>query len=272
MPSEYRLDDFFFVLRADGKHDPALGQRHGEALEGRIGLARGAALSQDKSFDAVVAHDAAPERVIEIEDQAFTREPARGRDNPSHEIAVKRRNKGPDSLFRLMPVNRIAPRGAPGPCRLTVHVDQENAGGRCRVGESLIETVDQRRGRARNGRFVASKERKSRVEDRLLEDDGAKPLTRAPPQNAQRFDLCVDCRVGLFPRRPHRHRRQRGSFIENEKREIGPASVEEGVAAENHLAELTIRRNLNIENEAAVERGDADRRDQMLDGRGGHHR
>jgi hypothetical protein len=104
-----------------------------EALEGRIGLARGAALSQDKPFDAVVADNTAPERVIEIEDQAFTREPARGRDNPSHEIAVKRRNKRPDSLFRLMPVNRVAPGGAPGPCRLAVHVDQKDSGGRCRV-------------------------------------------------------------------------------------------------------------------------------------------
>ena len=63
--------DRLLVLAANGQQDAALLQRLGVLLEGHEGLALGVALPQADAAQAIVADDAAPAGVVQIEDQAL---------------------------------------------------------------------------------------------------------------------------------------------------------------------------------------------------------
>src|SRR6185437_6380932 len=71
MRGERREGVGLVVLGADSEDDAALGQREGVALKLGVGFAHLAALPEDDAFKSVVADDAGPERVVEIEDESL---------------------------------------------------------------------------------------------------------------------------------------------------------------------------------------------------------
>ncbi len=88
MAGEWCQRDCFIILRANGENDSALGQLMRVFLKGDKGFARRAALAKNQAFHTVVPDDAAPKRIIQIQDQAFVRPSALGRDDARHQIAV----------------------------------------------------------------------------------------------------------------------------------------------------------------------------------------
>src|SRR5450631_355855 len=65
--------DIGVVLRAHREYDTALRQILGVALQREMRLASGRAFAEDDALNAVIADDAAPQGVVEIEDEAFLR-------------------------------------------------------------------------------------------------------------------------------------------------------------------------------------------------------
>ena len=64
----------FVVLRADGEDDAAPRKLQGIALQGNMGLTDGAALPQHNAFQSIIADHAAPQRVVQVQHQAFRTE------------------------------------------------------------------------------------------------------------------------------------------------------------------------------------------------------
>ena len=81
----------FVVLGADGQDDAAAAEFAGVFLEGGIGLTEGAALAEGDALQPVIADDAAPDGVVQVEHQAFERPALLGRDPAADEVAVERR-------------------------------------------------------------------------------------------------------------------------------------------------------------------------------------
>src|SRR6185312_2935539 len=117
-------------------------------------------------------------------------------------------------------------------------------------------------------RIVASEQGQPRIQHGLLQNHRAEPLPRAPPQRGKRLDLAIERRFGLVAPCRNRQGSQRRRLVEREQHEIWPHRLEERVRVEHCLAELAIRRELDIEKKAAVESGDANGRNQRLDRRG----
>src|SRR5437016_4410959 len=65
--------DLRVVLRADREEDSALAQRQAIPLECRVRLAERRLLPDLQLVDAVVTDHAAPQRIVEVEDQALLR-------------------------------------------------------------------------------------------------------------------------------------------------------------------------------------------------------
>ena len=59
------------VLRADREDDSPARQFARMGLNAGIGLAQRAPLTQDDALETVIADDAAPKRIVEIENEAF---------------------------------------------------------------------------------------------------------------------------------------------------------------------------------------------------------
>src|SRR5437868_15329751 len=85
---EAALGDFRVVLGADRKQDTPLAQGQAIALECRVRLAERRLLADLQLADAVVSDHAAPQRVVEVEDQALLRS-AEGRADQARERARK---------------------------------------------------------------------------------------------------------------------------------------------------------------------------------------
>ena len=85
---ECRLGNVQVVLAAHRKNHPAARQLRGITLEGEKRLAAGAALAELDTVDAVITDHAAPEGVVQIEYQAFARQPGSGRRDPRQMFAI----------------------------------------------------------------------------------------------------------------------------------------------------------------------------------------
>ena len=65
--------DRLIVLRGNAQNDAALLQRQRHPLQRRMGFAQRAAAAERKTLDTVIADDAAPHRVVEIQNQHAAR-------------------------------------------------------------------------------------------------------------------------------------------------------------------------------------------------------
>src|SRR5579862_4297200 len=74
-------------------------------------FADGAALAEHDALDPVIANDAAPKRIVEIEDEALLRQPALRGENSAEEVAVERCHFRRNFHLRLEPARWIEPRG-----------------------------------------------------------------------------------------------------------------------------------------------------------------
>src|SRR5579862_5478035 len=101
------------ILGANSDDDAAIAQRQNIALETLIGLAGCIALSEQNPAQTVVADDAAPQRIVEVEHQAAAREAADRGHNAAHVVGVQRHEVLIERQFREIPLPRAVPVGKP---------------------------------------------------------------------------------------------------------------------------------------------------------------
>ncbi len=97
------------VLRADGEHDSAPPEIEGEGLDGEKGFARRGPLPERNAVEPVVADDAAPQRIVEVEDQNLARLALERADNAGDHVGVDGREIRREGKLRGVPVARIVP-------------------------------------------------------------------------------------------------------------------------------------------------------------------
>ena len=97
------------VLRADGQHDAALPQIEGEVLDGDEGFARRRPLPQRDAVESVVADDAAPQRIVEIEDENLPRLAHERAHDAGDHVGVDGGELRREGKLRGVPVARIVP-------------------------------------------------------------------------------------------------------------------------------------------------------------------
>src|SRR5262245_26180002 len=106
---EYCLSGRGIVLRADRENDTALAELFCVALEGEMRLTRRITFSKDYPFEAVVADDASPQGVIEVEYETFLGESASGSNDSGQQLAVHRRHLRRDLDLCLKPARDVEP-------------------------------------------------------------------------------------------------------------------------------------------------------------------
>ena len=192
------------VLGAHGEDDAALGEIARIGLERDEGFAGGAALAEHDAFETVIADDAAPQRVVEIEHQALRRAALLGGKQPADEIAVERRGRRRHLLLGAMPEHRIVPAVQPVLDHAGVESEKVDAGF---VGEMPQGRIDfQRHALPRAGKpmlVIAEERREDRqyglLDDRAFEGVLGEPpaflemredLVRSPPCSAPHWRRC----------------------------------------------------------------------------------
>ena len=97
------------VLRADGEHDAALPADRGRSSGWRRRLRPSRPLPERDAVEPVVADDAAPERVVEIEDENLARLAHERADDAGDHVGVDRGELRREGKLRRVPVARIVP-------------------------------------------------------------------------------------------------------------------------------------------------------------------
>ncbi len=259
------------VLGTHGEDDAALGQIAGVTLEVHEGLAGGAALAQYDAFEPVVTDDSAPERVVEIEHEAFERPPLPRREQPPNQITVKRREPGVNVLLRPVPQDRVIPGVQPVFGGVPVDRDQVDA---FRVGmdtQVLIQPRHQScRGAGEAVLVIPRKVRKHR-QYRLLDDFGAKRIARDTPLLDQLVKGGIKPLFRLVGRLGDRKATQEMPRVEGEQ-DIGRRPLpQRRIWITERLGILSVIALPGRDPESATQPRNADARMQMIDGRRPKH-
>jgi hypothetical protein len=137
------------ILRAHCQNDAASGKIAGVTLEGDKGLTLGAALTEPDAFQPVITDDAAPQRVVEVEHQAFRRPALLRRDQPQDQLAIGGDRGGRDLLLSPMPQHGVVPVADPVLSSAIVKRQNIDAIGVGQISQARVDPCDQARGRSR---------------------------------------------------------------------------------------------------------------------------
>ena len=210
------LGDLGVVLRAHRQDHPAVLQPLRVALQLEVGLADGAALAQDQSFDAHVADHAAPQRIVEIEYRALARPAALRRDDTCRQFAEAPGRLRGNLHLALQPARGVEPgveaiaRAGPG------DIQQRDAVLARRLGQQLVQPVHQPRRRG-NGHAVETAENGLEyIEVGLLQDDRTETAPRSLPQAAQLLHLDLEQLLDLLGIGIRRHRSDHAAGAQRE--------------------------------------------------------
>ncbi len=168
MIAKHRFGDLRVVLGADGQNDSPFFELLGVILQGEVRFAGRAPLPEDDAVEPVVADHAAPQGVVEIEDQTFLRQPALSGEDAGDEIAVKGRRLRSDFQLALKPAPDVEPGVNSVPRAGARHIEQQYAIPRSGLAQLIVEPRDDPRraprercdhsrrtpARSRRGRFA----------------------------------------------------------------------------------------------------------------------
>ena len=145
MPPRVRASELWRVpleWLEQAQDDATLLQLLDEGLKSGKRLAIRSGAERDPG-DTVIAHDAAPQRVVEIEHQAFPGEAARAGDHARCRVGHQSRGVERESVARVEPVARVAPTPFAVEACNVVEVENHDARRR-RGGERGIVAAQQR--------------------------------------------------------------------------------------------------------------------------------
>ena len=215
--------------------------------------------------EPVVADHPAPQRVVEVEHQAFPGLAAGGGDQPRRELAVGRGRLGGDLHLGLQPAHLVEPGVEPvagaGPRR----VEPEHARRARGVGEGGVQPGGQPRRRARHHRVEPAEQRRRHVQERLLQHRRAQGL-RAPPQRPEVAHRGVDRRAGLRGGGGERNRAEEVPGAEREEHGVGPEAVERRGRVRELLPVLAVGPGMGGDAQAAPQPRHPDRGQQVIHG------
>ena len=228
-------------------------------------LAQRAALAEHDAVQAVVADDAAPERVVEVEHQAFERAPLLGREPAADQIAIQRRGGRSDLLLRAVPQPRIVParrcrleppgRRAPGDRRPSASAI---------VAHAAIQPGDERGARARQAMFIVAEQRQVHRQRGLLNDRTAESR-RAPAARCRGSSACISASAASAPAASSRGGDPGGQMVgvERQQHRVRPERVQRRGWVGQFLPILAVIAFVGVDPDVAAQAGDADRRQQM---------
>src|SRR6516162_7355412 len=148
-------------------------------------LAGSTSLAKDDALEPIVADDAAPQSIVEIEDETFLREPAHGGEKTGHQIAVDRGGLRRDFQLALKPAASVEPRVNSVSFAGARHIEKQHAVLRCSLAQTVVEPRDDARRRRRNKAVVAAEHWFSNVQKGLLNDRPGGDLASLLPKRSQ---------------------------------------------------------------------------------------
>src|ERR1700739_1156082 len=106
-------------------------------LAGRI------TLPDDDPFETIVADHAAPQRIVQVEDQTAAALPAKGGDEPANMVDIERKKNAGERQLRKVPLEQRMPFGKADRFGERRHIEQQVLGP-CDAGNyAAIDGVDQ---------------------------------------------------------------------------------------------------------------------------------
>ena len=220
--------------------------------------------------EPVVADDAAPEGVVEVEHQALLRLAAGGGDEPCHQLAVHRPRLRRDLHLRLQPAHRIVPGIEPVARGDAGEVEEEHPLGGGGIGERGVQAPDQPCRRPGHAGIEPAEERRLEIEEGLLDDESAE-TAGAGPERPEVGQGGGDARIRRLGRGGERHGAEEVAGGEGEQHRVG-AEGREAARIEELLAVLPVAAGVGGDAQAAAQAADPDPGQQMIDGSAGEQR
>ncbi len=103
--------DGVIVLRGHRENDPALAQGQCSLLHAQVGFAGWIAVAQHDASQAVIADDASPQGVVQVEDEALARLAAHRTDKAACPVAIEGHQVMREEKFPERPLHGIVPAG-----------------------------------------------------------------------------------------------------------------------------------------------------------------
>ncbi len=157
--AEHFTCHFVRVLRADGQHDSASPEVEGHALYGQVCLASRVALRKHDAGESIVADDATPEGIVEVEHQNTATLSAHRRGGSAHMIRVQRNEGLREGKLGQIPLMRVVPLGQAHRLRNCRDVQQHVRAGSHPAAELAVEAVEQPSPCARQRSLEAAEQR-----------------------------------------------------------------------------------------------------------------
>ena len=205
----------------DREHDPLALQREDPLLEGHERLALGA-VPEPEPRRPVVAHDPAPEGVVEVEHEAFPRQAQVGGDDCRGVPGEERERVESDRLLREEPVAVVEPPVLPERAGEPVAVDEQDVVPG-RLPEGRVQRGEHRLARARHPEAEVPERRIRPQRECVLHDPCARPRPERPPP----VRLAGDVLLGRFAS----VRQPRGALVdcEHDVRRREPVQFARGI-------------------------------------------
>ena len=146
------------VLGADRQQDAALAEALHIALKVHEGFAGRTALAEHKALNAVVADHAAPQRVVEIEHEAFLAATEPGGDEARDLLAVHLGGAGMNFLLGVQPKAGVVPVGETFDGAEAVERDQVDTFFDGGGAKALVDRSDNGGGRGRKAVFIIAEQ------------------------------------------------------------------------------------------------------------------
>ena len=248
VPFEDLADVRLVILRGDREDDAALLQLEHVLLERDEGLAEPVAAECD-AIDPVVADDAAPEGVVEVEDEALAREAEARGDDRRRVPGQERNGLERDGLLRAQPVPVVEPSEPAEVGGDPVAVDDRDVvarGGR----ELAVEGVDHRLPRSRCRPCQVAERSLGPHDEGVLHDLGARLRRSGVPQRAPARNLVRDLHGGGVAVAARDLRR---TLVNRDQDQLGRRRIQRAGRIEEVLLVLAVQALVELEVDAKAE-------------------
>ena len=262
-----RLDGVgLVVLGAYGEDDAAAGLFAGIVLQGEEGLAERAALAEHDAVHAVIADDAAPERVVEIEHQAFERTALAGGGDAGDELAVHGRGGEGDFLFGAVPEAGIVPGAQPIAGGAVVEREKVDSGGIGERTQRSVQAADEGGAGTRQAVLVGAEERRVNGQGGLLDHRTFEGFTGHFPAMGEVFGGLLEGGIGILGGQAGMDAGGEVGRVERQQDKAGLKGVQRGGRVGEFLPVLAVIVLVCVDPDAAAQAADADGREQVGEG------
>ena len=237
------------------------------SLQRQMRLTCRGAFSQHDALDAVIANDAAPERVVQVQYEALLRQAALRSQHSHCELPVLRSGTRRNLQLALQPRGRVVPRVQSIAFARARDVEQQHAlagGGR---RQQLVEAGDEPARGARHLPFEAAEEGLAGIQVGLLYDGRAQGVPRVSPQGGQLLDMCADGSLRLRRRGGQRYTTDEVVSREGQQQGLRRKGVQRRGGVEDFLPILAVLAHIGCDAQALTQTGNADPCRKMVNGR-----